>query len=410
MSGSGFTYLPDGSITSVPGFLAAGVTAGFKRSGAPDFALLYSETPAAFAGVFTSCVFAAAPVLLDRKRVLAGGKIRAAAINSGNANACTGKKGLLNAERSCELAAEALHIRPEEVLVSSTGRIGEQMPMDIEARGIALAAAALSADGGNSAARAIMTTDTVPKTAAVSVDIGGVKVTIGAMTKGAGMINPELHAPHATMLCYITTDADADNALLQELLTNGAEQSFNRITVDGDMSTNDTVVIMANGRSGIRLQPGTPETVIFKEALTDLMGRLARSMVRDGEGATKFVTVKIVHAASENDAKRLAESVANSLLCKTAWFGNDPNWGRVVAALGYAGVEFDPDKVDVMYDDIPVVKNGGDAGTAESILAEIVKKSEFTVLADMHAGAAEYFVWTSDISHEYVTINADYHT
>ena len=407
---STFQWIENGSVTSTPGFLASGVTAGFKRSGAPDFAMIFSEEPCNFSGAFTSCTFAAAPVQLCKNRVLNAPFIRAAVINSGNANACTGSTGLANAQRTAELAAVRLGITPDEVVVSSTGRIGVQMPMDIIAHGIDLGTAALSADGGEKAVQAIMTTDTVPKAAAVRLEIQGKTVTIGAMTKGAGMIDPGMKVPHATMLCYITTDIKADNALLSEMIGNNVGLSFNRITVDGDMSTNDTTIIMANGRSGVELKAGTPEAAAFQEALLAVMQNLARRMVLDGEGATKFVTVKIENARSEADGKVLAEAVANSLLCKTAWFGGDPNWGRVVAALGYSGAEFDPSKTDIWYDDQPVVRNGGDAGTPESSLLGIMKQREFTIRINMNEGDAEYWVWTCDVSYEYVKINADYHT
>ena len=405
-----FQFLENGSITSTPGFQAAGVVAGFKRSGAPDFAMIYSEAPANFAGAFTSCTFAAAPVQVCRTRVLNSPFLRAAVINSGNANACTGATGIANAERTCELVAVRLGVKPEEVAVSSTGRIGVQMPMATIERGIDLAAAALSDKGGPTAAEAIMTTDTVPKSVALQLEIGGKTVTIGAMTKGAGMIDPAMTVPHATMLCYITTDVKADNALLRDMIGANVADSFNRITVDGDMSTNDTTIVMANGLSGIELKAGTPEAALFQEALLTVMQDLARRMVMDGEGATKFVTVKVVHSRSKENAKLCAEAVANSLLCKTAWFGGDPNWGRVVAALGYSGATFDPDKTDIYYDGMPVVRQGGDAGTPESALCGIVKQREFTVLVDQNEGDAEYWVWTSDISYEYVKINADYHT
>ena len=406
-----FDFIDRGSPTSVPGFRAAGVTAGFKRSGAPDFAMIFSDEAATnFAGVFTSCTFAAAPVQLCRQRVLNAPCMRAVIINSGNANACTGEPGLAAARQSCEIAAQALGIRPDEVGVASTGRIGVQMNMSLIRKGVALAVPALSSDGGNAAAEAIMTTDTVAKAAAVRVDIGGKTVTIGAMTKGAGMIDPKLTAPHATMICIVTTDAKIANADLQRLLVPCAEDSFNRITVDGDMSTNDTVLVLANGRSGAEILPGTPEEKIFADALLQVMQNLARRMVMDGEGATKFVEIRVVHARSRQDAKLAAEAVGNSALCKTAWFGNDPNWGRVVAALGYSGANFDPDKCDIDFGKIPVVRNGGDAGTPEEELLSTVKQREFAITVDFHDGDAEYWVWASDISYEYVKINADYHT
>ena len=403
-------FIENGTITSVPGFLASGVTAGFKRSGAPDFALVYSPTPAEFAGVFTSCLFAAAPVLLCRERVLKSPKLQAVAINSGVANACTGAQGLDNSRRSCDLAAAKLGIAPEAVAVASTGRIGVQLPMELIEKGIDLAVPALSPEGGAAAARAIMTTDTVPKAAAVEVTLPQGKVTIGAMTKGAGMIDPHLAAPHATMICIAGTDARIDKKLLQQMLNACAADSFDRITVDGDMSTNDTVMILANGASKIEIADDTPEAAAFQAAYLKLLQNLARRMVADGEGVTKVVTVEVVNARSASDARVAAEAVANSLLCKTAWYGNDPNWGRVVAALGYSGAKFDPAKCDVFFGPLQVVKAGGDAGTPEADLVEVVKEPEFTIRCDFNDGDASYWVWTGDISHEYVKINADYHT
>ncbi|MBQ6352721.1 MAG: bifunctional glutamate N-acetyltransferase/amino-acid acetyltransferase ArgJ [Lentisphaeria bacterium] len=407
---SDYRFIDNGTITSVPGFLASGVTAGFKRSGAPDFAMVYSPGPSEFAGVFTSCLFAAAPVLLCRERVLHSPKLQAVAINSGVANACTGRQGLENSRRSCELVARKLGIAPEAVAVASTGRIGVQLPMELIAKGVELAADALSADGGAAAARAIMTTDTVPKAAAVEVDLPQGKVTIGAMTKGAGMIDPHLAAPHATMICIAATDAKIDKKLLQKMLNSCAADSFDRITVDGDMSTNDTVMVLANGASGVAIAEGTPEAAAFQNALLALLQNLARRMVGDGEGVTKLVTVEVVNARSDADAKVAAEAVANSLLCKTAWYGNDPNWGRVVAALGYSGAKFDPTKCNVFFGPLPVVRDGGDAGTPEADLVEVVKADEFTIRCDFNEGSGSYWVWTGDISHEYVKINADYHT
>lgn len=407
---SNFKFIEMGSITSPAGFLASGVTAGFKRSGAADCAMIYSEVPANFAAGFTSCVFAAAPVLVDKELAKTSPTIQAVFVNSGNANACTGEKGLENARKTSEMVAEKLNLAPTQVMVSSTGRIGVQMPMDIVAKGVDLSSKALSHDGGIDASKAIMTTDTVNKSVAVELELNGKTVRIGAMTKGAGMIDPSMRVLHATMLCYITTDAQISNKDLANMLDFGVEKSFNRITIDGDMSTNDTTIIMANGKSGVAISADTPEYNEFQSALLAVMQELARKMVYDGEGATKFVEIKIVNAKNYDEAKMLAEAVANSLLCKTAWFGCDPNWGRVVAALGYAKVEFNPNLVNIFYDDKIVVRNGGDAGTPEEDLASIMKKREFTVLVDMNCGSSDYFVWTSDVSYEYVKINADYHT
>ena len=408
---SNFNWIDNGSVTSTPGFKACGVTAGLKKSGNPDMALVLSDVPANFAGVFTSCVFAAAPVRHCRKLVRSSATARAFIINSGNANACTGAAGLENAGKMSELTAGALNINASEVLVASTGRIGVQMPMDIIEKGIKQAAAALSYDGGNAAAEAIMTTDTVPKACALSVELSGGTVTIGAICKGVGMIDPQMTtAPHATMICCITTDAKCDNALLEKMLKANADCSFNRITVDGDMSTNDTCVIFANGVSNIAITENSDDAAKFQSALLAVMQNLARKQVMDGEGATKFVDIQVDGAPDDNAAKMLAEAVANSLLCKTAWFGCDPNWGRIVAALGYAHVPFDPDKVDIYYDDMIVVRKGGDAGTPEADLAKVLKNREFTVKVHLNQGDGEYWVWTSDVSYEYVKINAEYHT
>ena len=405
-----FSFIENGSTTSTPGFKAAGVTAGFKRSGAADFALLYSEVPANAAGVFTTCRFAAAPVRYCKEILAKGGKLQAVSVNSGIANACTGKPGLEASRKTAALAAAKLGISPDSVAVASTGRIGVQMDMALIEKALDLAVPQLSSDGGNDAARAIMTTDTVPKAVAAKLEINGKTVTIGAMTKGAGMINPGMAGLHATMLCFITTDADIDKDVLAGMLEENAQNSFNRITVDGDMSTNDTVLIFANGVSGVKIAAGTQDEADFKAALLEVMKNLAHRMVKDGEGSTKLVTIEVVNARSVEDAKMAAESVANSLLCKTAWFGNDPNWGRIAAALGYSGAVFDPDKCDIAIDGIPVMTQGGDAGTPESVAAEVVKKDEFTIRCNFNDGDSSYWVWSSDVSYEYVKINADYHT
>ncbi len=403
-------WLENGSVSSPSGFKASGVTAGFKKSGAADCAMIFSELPCSAAGAFTSCVFAAAPVRVCQEKLAKHTPIHACFINSGNANACTGENGMENARKTCRMVAEALSINEDSVLVSSTGRIGVQMPMDTVAKGVTLSASALSTDGGVDASKAIMTTDTVNKSVALELTLPEGKVRIGAMTKGAGMIDPAMKVLHATMLCYITTDADVQSVDLQKILDKNIECSFNRITVDGDMSTNDTTILMANGASKVKLAYGTESFEIFSNAVLEIMQSLARQMVMDGEGVTKFVEVKIVNAKNYDDAKKLAEAVANSLLCKTAWFGCDPNWGRVVAALGYSGVDFNPDLVNIYYDGIPVVRDGGDAGTPEEALADVMKKREFTVLCDMNCGDVDYWVWTGDVTYEYVKINADYHT
>ncbi len=405
-------FIENGSVTSPAGFLAAGVVAGFKKSKKSDFAMLYSQSDCNAAGTFTRNLFPAAPVQLCRKRIEERAKIRAVIVNSGVANACTGKEGYENSCKSAQDAAVVLGLNENNILTASTGRIGVQLPMDILARGIRMAKDALSINGGFDAAQAIMTTDTKPKSVAVKFELNGKTVTVGGMTKGAGMIAPGMIVcrPHATMLCFVTTDADISADDLTAFLTGSVDQSFNRITVDNDMSTNDTCVVLANGASGITIKAGTPEGDLFQNALNAVTAALARAMVMDGEGVTKFVAVEVKGAATDQDARLCARAIADSMLCKTAWFGCDPNWGRVLAAAGYSGAQFNPDMVNMDYDEMAVVRGGMDAGTPESTLCEVMKRREFTIHLNLGAGDAEHTVWTSDISHEYVTINADYHT
>ncbi len=402
-----------GGVTSPDSFLAAGVSAGLKKSHKPDLALLYSEKDCHFAGTFTSNLFPAAPVQLCRDRILHQETVRAVAVNSGIANACTGHRGYRDALKTADMAAEMLHIPSGQVLVSSTGRIGTFLPLDILEKGLHMAAAALSKDGGSDAARAIMTTDTRKKETAFSFTASsGKKVTVGGMTKGAGMIAPHMLTarPHATMLCYLTTDADASNGDLAEFLENAVAESFNCISVDNDMSTNDTCLLLANGASGVKVKPGTPDGDLFQEALRQVTSYLAKEMVRDGEGSSKFVEIEVKGAATKEDAVKCAKAIADSMLCKTAWFGADPNWGRVLAAAGYSGAKFSPENVSLDYNEMPVVRGGMDAGTPEMQLAEILKQKEFVIHLDLGAGNATHTVWTSDITYEYVKINADYHT
>ena len=404
-------FVENGSVTSPAGFRASGVSCGLKKSGKPDFAMLFSEQPCNFAGTFTSNLFPAAPVQLCRERCASRETVRAVVVNSGVANACTGLTGYQSAVQTAEKTAARLGIEPEDVLVSSTGRIGVQLPMEKIAAGINMAADQLSADGGHAASEAIITTDTRPKTTAVSFEYEGKTVTVGGMTKGAGMIAPRmlLAKPHATMLCYITTDAAIDNATLGNWLEDAVDKSFNRITVDNDMSTNDTCLIFANGASGVKISAGNGEE-LFRKALVMVVQYLAKNMVMDGEGTTKMVSVEVTGAASEADARRCAKAIADSMLCKTAWFGCDPNWGRVLAAAGYSGATFQPENVSLDYDEMPVVRGGMDAGTPEAELVEVLRRNSFMLKLDLGAGNASHNIWTSDISYEYVKINADYHT
>ncbi len=406
-----FDFVENGGVTSPAGFLASGAVAGLKQSGNPDMALLYSEKDCSFAGTFTSNLFCAAPVRYCREICEKSKTVRAMVINSGVANACTGLEGYNNSRKTAEEAAKILNVEACQVLVASTGHIGDQLPMDKIVNGIRLGADTLSADGGAAAARAIMTTDTCPKELAVSFTLNGKKVTVGGMCKGAGMISPKMiAAPHATMICCVTTDAKIDNALLSTLLASSVENSFNRITVDNDMSTNDTVIVFANGCSDVEIKKDSAGEKIFAEALNMVTGHLARAIVYDGEGVTKFISVEVSGAGSDSDAEKCARAIANSPLCKTAWFGGDPNWGRILAAAGYSGAKFDPENFTLFFDEIPVIKGGLPAGTEESKMAEVMKRREFAVKVDLGEGQSSATVWTGDFTYDYVKINADYRT
>lgn len=404
--------IKNGNICTPTGFKASGIAAGLKANGNMDMALIVSDCNAIAAAAFTSSKVQAAPVILCKRRLSENDTFRAIIVNSGNANACTGEEGLRNSQKSAELVAEKLGINPEEVFVSSTGRIGVQLPMDKIKNGILTAVEKLSPDGGTNATKAIMTTDTKPKKIAVSFQIADTTVKIAGIAKGAGMIAPDMQVvPHATMLSYITTDAAIDKKTLTDALIYANERSFSKISIDGDMSTNDTVIVLANGASNNPvIKSGTLEAETFSDALTTVMEYLAKEIVLDGEGVTKFVTVQVKNAASYKDAKLVAKAISESLLCKTAWFGCDPNWGRIIAAAGYSGALFEQEKLNLYYDNVPVVLNGKDAGTPEKELESLMKKGAFTVSLDLCNGTESYEMWTNDISYEYVKINADYHT
>ena len=409
-----FRVIDGGHCTTPAGFRAAGIVAGLKRSGAPDMALLVSDTPAVAAGAFTQNSFAAAPVLLDKETLHRGRPVRAVLVNSGCANACTGDLGMENARKMAAQAAETLGVASHEVLVSSTGRIGVHLPMEKITAGTKAAAAALSATGGADAARAIMTTDTRPKHIAVALTVGGREVRIGGMSKGAGMIAPHLKplkALHATMLAYVTTDAAVTPGFLQSCLDASLDASFNRITVDGDTSTNDTFIALASGAAGNEpLANGGPDAAAFREAFCFVVAHLAKEMVLDGEGVTRFVELVVSGAKDDAQARKCAEAIANSLLVKTAWFGADPNWGRILCAARYSGVEINTAKTTLDYGDTPIVRNGMDAGVPEAEQAKAINKREFQIRLDLGAGSGTFTIWTCDLSYEYVKINADYHT
>ena len=390
---------------TVQGFKAAAVIAGLKKGDALDMALIVSDREAAAAGIFTTNKVRAAPVILS-ERHLENGKARAIIANAGNANACTGEAGLIDARMTAELVGQGLGISPEDVLVASTGVIGEQLDMDLIAGAIPGLTKALDPDAVPLAAQAIMTTDSFPKISTFEGRAGWHTYRITGIAKGAGMIMPDM----ATMLCFILSDIGINSDDLKNALLSSVETTFNRISVDGDTSTNDTVLAMANGLAGNEELKGE-DYDIFAEGLRNIMWDLARMIVRDGEGATKLVSVEVKNAFSPLDALRAARTVANSSLVKTALYGQDPNWGRVMAALGRAEIEMREDQVDIWIDDVQIVAKGlGRGAEAEKLAAEIMTRNEFSLTIDLNEGGYHDRMLTCDLTHEYVTINADYRT
>ena len=390
----------------IKGFKYAAVAAGIRKKNRLDLGLIFSEKPAVAAGAFTANRVKAAPVLLGMERIVHG-KAQAILANSGVANACTGKNGMQAVHTCSNLAARALNIDESLVQIASTGVIGEQLPVEKIAAAMDELVAGLSPLACGEVARAIMTTDTVPKTAERTCAIGGAEVKLFGMAKGAGMIMPDM----ATMLCFVMTDADIAVDILQQQLSRAVNLSFNRITVDGDTSTNDMVLVLANRTSGNPEidAPDTGESEIFGTALTDLLKDLALQIVADGEGATKIVTVKVINAASEEDAELAARTIANSPLVKTAFFGEDANWGRIIAALGRSGAAFEQESVDIAFDDVLLVQNGLAQGSAaEERATDIIKQKAFTLSVDLKNGQAAAEVYTCDLSIDYIKINADY--
>ena len=386
-----------------PGFQAAGVNCGLKENGRKDLGLIYSEVPANVAGVFTQNRVQAAPVQLDRQRITRG-VCRAVIVNSGNANCCTGEQGMRDAMNMAGFAAAGVGVAEEEVLVSSTGVIGKPMP--IEKIKIALPAltGALHGEGIHDFAEAIMTTDTVPKVISRRGELDGKVFTVTGVAKGAGMICPDM----ATMLCFVMTDIQASPVFLKEMLKAAVDLSLNRITVDGDTSTNDTVLLLANGLSGAEVL-NHAQRGVFQPVLDDVLITLAKWLIKDSEGATKLVEIVVIGAESDQDARRIADTVANSNLFKTALFGEDANWGRILAAAGRAGVAVDPEKMDVRFGPVLMVQDGMGCGkTAEAEATKILKQSEFDITIDLKLGKGHASVFTCDFSIDYVKINADY--
>jgi glutamate N-acetyltransferase/amino-acid N-acetyltransferase len=395
-----------GGVTTAAGFMAGAAMAAIKKADKRDVAVIYSSVPATAAGVFTLNKVKAAPVLLSMDR-LARGKAQALVVNSGNANACNGEQGMQDALAMTAEAAHALHIPAEMVLVASTGVIGKKMPMDKVLPGVREAAGLVSSEGGSLAAQAIMTTDTYQKEAAVRLELGGKTVTVGGMAKGSGMIHPNM----ATLLGFITTDAAISDVCLKQALGYAVDRSFNMITVDGDTSTNDMVVIMANGMAGNdMIKDASEDFMAFREALARVCDELAVAIARDGEGATKLIEVEVRNAGTEGDARLAARAVAGSSLVKAAMFGRDANWGRIICAAGYSGAVFDPEIVDIFLGDVQVAKDGGSLEFSEELALEALKGSTVKIIIDFKSGPFTATAWGCDLSYDYVKINADYRT
>ena len=393
-------------VTFPKGFQAAGVKAGIKKSGNLDVAVIYTEKKAFVAGTFTKNAVAAAPVHVS-KEVVATHTAHAIVANAGCANACTGAQGEADAAAMQRIAADALGCSAQDVIVGSTGIIGQLLPMDKVEQGIHAAVKNLSVDGSVDAGNAIITTDTYSKAGATSVMIGDKEVRFGIIAKGSGMIRPDM----ATVLCFITTDADIDGMLLQEALSEVIEHSLNMISIDGDMSTNDMAIVLANGAAGNpKITEKNADYEAFKETLLALCQGISEKIAADGEGATKFITVHVKGAKSFTDAKTVGMSVANSPLVKTAFFGEDPNWGRVICAVGYAGVPMDPNHTTVQFGGIPVYADGVGVSYDEDALRAVMTAHDIVVEVDLKDGDSEAKVWTCDFSYEYVKINGEYHT
>lgn len=405
----------DGGVTAAQGFQAAGAAAGIKYENRKDMALVYTKEPAVAAGTFTTNVVKAAPVLWDKELIEKGKPVHAVVLNSGIANACTGEEGEENNAQMAAAVAEELSVSAQEVLTCSTGVIGMQLKMEPVKRGAKLLKEALAdtREAAMAAAEAIMTTDTCPKECAVEFETEGKNVIVGGMSKGSGMIHPNM----ATMLSVITTDACIGQELLLETLQSVVGDTFNMISVDRDTSTNDTCIVLANGMSGIpEIKKGTEAYEAFREALLHVARELAKQMAGDGEGCTKLLEVKVENAATVEAAKQLSKSVITSNLVKTAVYGSDANWGRILCALGYAGVEFDPETVDLTIcaegeqgmESIVLVKDGVATGYSEEEATKLLSQSEVSVICDMKQGNASAVAWGCDLTYDYVKINGDY--
>ena len=405
MSDNGSRITNHDSRFKVSGFLFSGISAGIKRDGKRDLGLIYSEVPAQVAGLFTTNAVKAAPVQLNMERMKRG-FCQAIIVNSGNANACTGSQGLRDAKKVSSLIAKQLGINENLVFPSSTGVIGSPLPMKKIEERIPELMDCLSAEGWMNTVEAIMTTDTFPKIEAATCRIKGEQVKLCGMVKGAGMIYPNL----ATMLSFLVTDANIKASLLQRMLEKASEVSYNRITIDGETSTNDTVLLLANGKAGHPiLNRMDREGESFQSMLFEVCQNLAKRLIEDGEGATKFIEIVLRGARNKEEAKRAAYAIAHSPLVKTAFFGEDANWGRILCALGHSGARINPNRIDVFFDKAPIVKNGmGVHPRLEEKAAEVIKKRSFKVIVDLYQGKSQFSVLTTDLSLDYVKINASY--
>lgn len=400
-----------GGVTAAKGFQAASTAAGIKYQGRTDMAMVYSEKPCVAAGTFTTNIVKAAPVKWDQEIVYKHPSAQVIVCNSGIANACTGEEGFSYCRATAKAAAETLNVDENSVLVASTGVIGMQLPIEKLSDGVKAMAPKLKGtlEAGNEAAKAIMTTDTVEKEVAVEIEIGGKTVTIGGMCKGSGMIHPNM----CTMLGFVTTDVCISKQLLQEALSQDVKDTYNMVSVDGDTSTNDTVLLLANGQAGNpKITEKNADYEEFKKALNYVNTTLAKKIAGDGEGATALFEVKVIGAATKAEAVTLSKSVVTSSLTKAAIYGHDANWGRILCALGYSGVQFDPEKVDLYFESkagkIKIIENGVSTGYSEEEATKILSEEAVTAIADMKMGDASATAWGCDLTYDYIKINADY--
>ena len=401
----------EGGVTAAEGFQAAAVAAGVKKANRKDMALVYSTVPCQAAGTFTTNVVKAAPVKWDQQIVYSQEKVQAIVCNSGVANACTGQEGMENCQKTAQAAAKALNIGENQVLVASTGVIGQQLPIEKICAGVEQMAPLLSEkkEAGTLAAQAIMTTDTVSKETAVQIQLGGKTVTLGGMCKGSGMIHPNM----CTMLSFITTDAAISKEMLQKAMSSTVADTYNMISVDGDTSTNDTALVLASGLAGNpEITQENEDYHTFLEALRQVNETLAKKMAADGEGATALFEVKILGAKDKAQAATLAKSVITSSLTKAAIFGHDANWGRILCAMGYSGAQFDPEQVDLFFESaagkLQIIENGVAVDYSEEEATRILSEKEVTAIADIKQGEASATAWGCDLTYDYVKINADY--